>query len=96
MTLTLKRFEPLGSHSPATVSKGHGSQGGKRPNDSAKAWKRDALMRYFLVVPLRGFLFLCLVRDTKGVTQPHATLRRVLRRFFKRKCFLEGFLEGVL
>ena len=25
--------------------------------------------------------------------QPHATLRRVLRRFFNSKCFLEGFLE---
>ena len=31
---------------------------------------------------------------TKGVMQPHATLRRVLRRFSNSKCFLEGFLEG--
>ena len=31
---------------------------------------------------------------TKGVMQPHATLRRVLRRFFNSKCFLEGFLES--
>ena len=28
---------------------------------------------------------------TKGVMQQHATLRRVLRRFFKGRCFLEGF-----
>ena len=26
--------------------------------------------------------------------QPHAALRRVLRRFSNNKCFLEGFLEG--
>ena len=32
----------------------------------------------------------------KGVMQPHATLRRVLRRFFKGSAFLEGFLEGAL
>ena len=31
---------------------------------------------------------------TKGVMQPHATLRRVLRRLSNSKCFLEGFLEG--
>ena len=31
---------------------------------------------------------------TKGVMQQHATLRRVLGRFFKGRCFLEGFLEG--
>ena len=33
---------------------------------------------------------------TKGVMQPHAILRRVLRRFFKASAFLEGFLEGAL
>ena len=32
---------------------------------------------------------------TNGVMQQHATLRRVLRRFFKVRAFLEGFLEGV-
>ena len=31
---------------------------------------------------------------TKKVMQPHATLRRVLRRFSTNKSFLEGFLEG--
>ena len=28
------------------------------------------------------------------VMQPHASFRRVLRRFSNSKCFLEGFLEG--
>ena len=32
--------------------------------------------------------------QTKGVMQQHATPRRVLRRFFKNKCFSEGFLKG--
>ena len=42
------------------------------------------------------FLWACFIIrvHTKGVMQPHATLRRVLRRFFNSKCFLEGFLEG--
>ena len=39
--------------------------------------------------------FLSITRmHTKGVMQPHATLRRVLRRFSNSKCFLEGFFEG--
>ena len=34
---------------------------------------------------------------TKGVMQQHATLRRVLRRFFRGSTsFQEGFLEGVV
>ena len=32
--------------------------------------------------------------DTKGVMQQRATLRRILRRFFKGRCFLEELLEG--
>ena len=42
------------------------------------------------------FLTLTCRAHTKGVMQPHATLRRVLRKFFKASAFLEGFLEGAL
>ena len=38
--------------------------------------------------------FPCLRMHTKGVMQQQATLRRALIRFFKARCFLEGFLEG--
>ena len=64
--------------------------------EAASCWKEGFTAALCCPEACRRFSVPRVRAHTKGVMQPHATLRRVLRRFSTSRCFLEGFLEGAL